>query len=285
VLNNINQSLERLTQLHLAFFNLVLIAGLGLLDYLIGPELSFSVFYTGPIMLATWYGGRSLGAMIALLCSAVWLVADLSAGSQYSSHIVPLWNTLVRLAFFLIILQLLYLLKQKLELEANLADTDALTGLANRRFFEEQIEREHIRMNRYPQVFTIAYIDLDNFKQVNDQQGHQEGDLLLQSVASSLSQNIRSSDIAARMGGDEFAILFPHLDATSAEALLKKLQQAMLKRMTDSNWAVTFSIGAVSFASAMDSSREMIKVVDDLMYQVKHNGKNSIRHQVWENSQ
>lgn len=133
---------------------------LGILDYSIGPDLSFSVFYTVPIMLAAWYGGWRVGLAIAIVSAGVWLTADIAAGSQYSTLLIPVWNTLVRLVFFLIILRLLFIVHTKLQLEESLADTDALTELPNRRFFQEQLDRECTRLRRYPEPFTIAYFDL-----------------------------------------------------------------------------------------------------------------------------
>ncbi len=141
---------------------------LGGIDYITGAELSFSVFYIIPIMLATWYGGKFAGLTIMVISASIWLGVDLATGSGYSTLFIPLWNTLVRLTFFLIILQLLLALQRKLILEESFADTDALTGLANRRFFQEQLDREYARVLRHPEPFTIAYFDLDNFKQVND---------------------------------------------------------------------------------------------------------------------
>jgi len=254
---------------------------LGVLDYLIGPELSFSVFYTGPIVLAGWYGGKRVGLALVLLSSGIWLCADLAAGGVYSSWMVPLWNTLVRLAFFVIILWLLLVLREKLALEESLADTDPLTGLANRRFFLEQLEREYSRVQRYPETFTIAYFDLDNFKYVNDSMGHDEGDELLITVSTSLISSIRGVDFAARLGGDEFAVLFPVLEQDKAVGVLEKLQSELLEAMKAKAWPVTFSIGAITFTDVMESSRDMVKKVDDLMYEVKKSGKNNIRHLVW----
>lgn len=253
----------------------------GIMDYLIGPEFSFSVFYTIPIMLAVWYGGKAAGIVVAIVSAGVWLGADLAAGSQYTSLLVPAWNTLVRLAFFLIILWLLFIVHRKLLFEESLADTDPLTGLANRRFFQEQLEREYERVRRYPEIFTIVYFDLDNFKYVNDSLGHQVGDELLNDVAKTLSKSIRASDFAARLGGDEFAVLFPRLEEESTMTTLEKLQNELLSTMQEKDWPVTFSIGAVTFQNVMDSSRDMIKRVDDVMYEVKKSGKNNIRHIVW----
>jgi len=253
---------------------------LGFVDYSIGPELSFSVFYIIPIMVSTWYAGKDIGVMIAIISAFVWFVADLTSGFQYSSNFIPIWNSLVRLSFFLIIMWLLYLVKQKLVLEETLADTDHLTNLANRRFFYEQLDREHARLSRYPGPITIAYLDLDNFKMVNDSMGHDTGDHLLQIVADSLCQNIRASDCAARLGGDEFAILFPQLETQSTIPLLKKLQSELLAEMENNNWPVTVSIGAITFDSMSQASVDMINKVDALMYDVKKSGKNNIRHTI-----
>lgn len=254
---------------------------LGVVNSLIGPELSFAVFYIAPIMFATWYGGKKVGYSIAIISAGIWLYADLTAGSRYSSFLIPVWNMLVRLFFFLIILRLLIIVREKLALEESLAVTDPLTGLSNRRFFQEQLEREYARNQRHPEPFTIVYFDLDNFKYVNDTMGHTVGDIVLQNVAQTLLTVVRSSDFVSRLGGDEFAILFPMLDKSSTSFVLEKLQSKLLETMQRRNWPVTFSIGAVTFSDVMGSSREMIKLVDDLMYEVKKSGKNDIRHVYW----
>lgn len=254
---------------------------LGFIDYSLGPELSFSVFYLGPIMLAGWYAGSRAGLTIAFLSGLIWGIADLAVNPTYSSLYIPLWNTLVRLGFFLTILYLFLKIKDKLLLEASLADTDPLTGLANRRSFLEQLEREQIRINRYPEPLTLVYIDLDNFKYVNDSLGHDIGDNLLTIVANTIKENTRASDTIARLGGDEFALLFPFLEHDAAQKFLKDLQDNLLNTMNSNNWPVTFSIGAITFQENMPSVRESIKLVDDLMYKVKKSGKNNIKLLNW----
>ena len=104
VFKYINSYLETMGARRCLFITLMGSLLLGVLDYLMGPELSFSVFYTVPIMIAGWYGGRAVGLTIAVISAGIWLSADLAAGSHYASLLVPIWNTLVRLAFFLIIL-------------------------------------------------------------------------------------------------------------------------------------------------------------------------------------
>ncbi len=282
--NYINNYLEGINGRKRLLITLAVTLLLGTLDYLIGPELSFSVFYIAPIMLAAWYGGRTAGLTLAVVSAGVWLSADLAAGNLYSSFHVPAWNTLVRLAFFIIILWLLLIVRKKLALEESLADTDLLTGLANRRFFQEQLEREYARVRRYPEPFTIAYIDLDNFKYVNDSMEHNVGDELLQCVAQTLSMSIRAADFPARLGGDEFAVLFPLLKKEAAMSVLDEIQNELLAAMQKNSWPVTFSIGVVTFYQVMHSSRDMIKMVDDLMYEVEKSGKNNVRHLEWPNT-
>ncbi len=254
---------------------------LGILDYSLGPQLSFSVFYTAPIMLAGWYSGKKVAMVLVFISAGIWLSADLAAGSQYSNWLIPVWNTMVRLGFFAIILWLLLIVREKLTLEESLADTDPLTGLANRRFFLEQLEREYDRVRRYPEPFTIAYFDLDNFKYINDTMGHDIGDELLYIVAEILTKSVRETDFAARLGGDEFAVLFPAMEKASAPIALEKLQSELLVEMKARAWPVTFSIGAITFSGVMASSRDMVKMVDDLMYEVKKSGKNNFRHMAW----
>lgn len=252
-----------------------------LFDYLTGPEFSFSIFYVAPIMMAGWYSGKIPGVAITVLSSVLWLTADIASGHFYSEPWIPVWNALVRLLFFIIILSLISIIHDHLEQEEKLADTDGLTGLYNRRAFMEQIERERTRAQRYPGPFTLAYLDLDNFKCVNDSLGHHVGDTLLISVSGILSSITRTSDFAARLGGDEFAILFPELDKVSAENVLEKLQSTLLAEMSRNQWPVTFSVGAVTCIKVMESTHEMVQLADDLMYQVKKSGKNKILHIVW----
>lgn len=277
----IDEWLKQSTTLKLLGVALTCVLLLGLIDYAIGPELSFSVFYTGPIMLAAWYGGRGTGLVIATASSGMWLAADVVSGLQYSHYWVPVWNTLVRLGFFVIILELLTLIRKTLELKASLADTDPLTGLPNRRAFQEEMARESARALRYPQPFTVAYIDLDNFKFINDSLGHDTGDELLKTVARTIQRNIRRSDTIARLGGDEFAALFPMADKAAAAVVIAKFHQKLLDAMQQQQWPVTFSIGAITFTKPMASMRDMLKAVDDLMYGVKKEGKNNTRHHQW----
>ncbi len=160
--------------------------------------------------------------------------------------------------------------------EQEIARIDPLTHVANRRALYELGETELLRARRYRRPLTFVSIDLDNFKQVNDALGHGTGDAVLVSVASALRGELRATDIVARMGGDEFAIILPETGAESARVVLDKLHAKLLEAAESNDWRVTFSIGAVSFLSAPDSLEEAMRLADDTLYSTKHQGKNAV---------
>jgi diguanylate cyclase (GGDEF)-like protein len=167
-------------------------------------------------------------------------------------------------------------LKSLLAGEHELARIDSLTTVPNRRAFYETLDRERVRSLRYRRPFTIAYVDLDNFKKVNDTLGHAVGDDLLVQVAAGLRSNLRGSDYVGRLGGDEFAILLPETDATAAELVLSKLRLRLLEEMKAHSWQVTFSIGAATFLDPPDSVDVIIRMADETMYAIKAHGKDNV---------
>lgn len=254
----------------------LLLALLGLLDMLTGPELSFSVFYLAPIVIVTWYAGFGLGALTAVAAALVWLAVDRFEGGQHSQAFIPYWNMGVRLLFFLIVAYLLARLEHELRQEESLARTDMLTGLPNSRHFHQETEYEIQRAARYDHPFSVAYVDLDDFKAINDNFGHLVGDEVLREVANCLRESLRRPDIAARLGGDEFAILLPETDVEGARAILNRLQGALRVAMRRHAWPVTFSIGAMTFLQPPESVEDVLQRTDRLMYTVKSAGKNDI---------
>jgi diguanylate cyclase (GGDEF)-like protein len=198
----------------------------------------------------------------------------------YSSEWIPLWNTLVRLGYFLIIARLLALLRERLAFEAKLAGTDALTGLPNSRGFGEALLLEHARARRYRRPFTLAYIDLDDFKGVNDSLGHAAGDRLLRDVAQALHAGVRRTDVVGRLGGDEFAALLPETDSRGAAPVLTKLRDAVVQAMAKGGWPVGTSIGAITFTEPPETPDEALSAADNLMYEAKRSGKNRVIHRL-----
>jgi diguanylate cyclase (GGDEF)-like protein len=261
---------------------LLLVAFLGLIDYMTGYEIAFSLLYLVPITLVTWFAGRRMGVLDSLAGGLSWYLAELAAGRVYASPLILYWNTLTRLTFFLIVTFLLAALRKALEDERELARTDYLTGVANQRFFYELAEQEINRSARYLHPFTVAYIDLDNFKIINDRFGHFTGDLVLRAVADRMKGCLRKTDGVGRLGGDEFAVLFSETGPEAARAAVSKLRVQLLAEMHQGNWPVTFSIGVTTFITAPPSVDEMIRLTDELMYTVKKEHKNAVAYEIYE---
>jgi diguanylate cyclase (GGDEF)-like protein len=161
------------------------------------------------------------------------------------------------------------------------AVTDPLTNVYNYRFFQSQIERELGRSERHGKSFSIAMIDIDNFKQYNDTHGHINGDIALQIVAKELLKNIRKSDILARYGGDEFIIILPELGKDQAKSLAEKLcivieNTPLPKKKNAPQIKLTISLGLASYP--IDSKKEdlLLKKADQALYQAKSMGRNTV---------
>ncbi len=156
---------------------------------------------------------------------------------------------------------------------------DDLTKVATRVAFYEFATAEINRARRFKLTTTLAYVDLDSFKEVNDRRGHATGDKLLITVARSMQKSIRHTDMVARMGGDEFALILPNTGKDAAQKVLEKLLNVLTRSMRQHHWPVTFSIGAVTFLVPPGSVHQMIQRADEIMYSVKQSGKNRLQQE------
>jgi diguanylate cyclase (GGDEF)-like protein len=271
--NRVLVSLPRAQLVALAALGLVLI---GAADLATGFEIAASVFYVGPVSLVAWYVGRRAGVLFALLAAATWLAADLLAGHVYSHAAIPVWNAFARLGFFLIIVALLDALRMRLEIEARLARTDSLTGALNRRAFVEQLDYNLALARRERRPLALAYVDLDDFKRVNDAHGHGEGDRVLRLAAQALASSIRRTDAVARLGGDEFALILPDTDSAGAERLVAKAMRGLADALPRGPSRVTCSVGTAVFREPPASADEAIRAADAVMYRAKSAGKATV---------
>ena len=252
-------------------------AAIAVFDHWTGRHFTFAHFYLIPIMVAAWSAGRTVGIVIAVLSAVEWYFA-------VSTHVAPMpasvyWNTVTKLAVYVPLAVLVARYREALRREKQLARTDSLTGAANARTFYEQAAIELRRAARTEHAFTVAYVDLDNFKRVNDERGHPVGDEVLRVVVSTMLGDTRASDVVARIGGDEFVLLLPDTDAEGAGLGLAKLQSSIHDRMENRGWPVTASIGAVTYLSPPDDVGEVIQRADRRLYEAKEAGKNRIVHE------
>ena len=158
-------------------------------------EYNFAFFYLFPIALTTWFSGRFLGIIISLICSFSWVIDN---HTHFTLSLI--WNTVSTIGVFLTISILVYKVRIMWENECQQSRRDFLTGFLNTRAFQELLEYEINQLSRDGHPLTIAYIDLDNFKEVNDRFGHIRGDELLIFIATSLSSCVRKTDVLHAWG-------------------------------------------------------------------------------------
>jgi diguanylate cyclase (GGDEF)-like protein len=254
------------------------VLGLGLMDYLSGFEISFALFYVPPVLAAAWLVGPRLATPLSLLAAVAWQMANFLAGERLSHGWIYAWNGATRLGFFLVCGFLLSRLRSSLKREQGLSRTDALTGLANTRAFREVAAAELLRAGRYGHTVTLVALDLDDFKIVNDRLGHEAGDAALRVVAEEMLRGTRRTDCAARIGGDEFAILLPETNAEVARAVIGRLHTALQSSMASRGWPIGFSIGIVTLSTPSEPLQEVLRVADEALYSAKSAGKNRIEH-------
>jgi len=253
---------------------------LGIVAWWIAPERSATAFQLLPIALLGWYGVGRHVYFLALAAAAVDAVAvNLGGGPWTRSDVI--WNGAATLVVFLAVGAMVRYLREAIETQWALALTDPLTGLGNAPAFFGRLQEEIGRSHRYGRVFTLAYFDIDNFKEVNDNFGHTEGDEVLKQVAERLQRSLRGSDLPARLGGDEFGVLLPETPYAQAEQALEKLRADLELTMRDRGWHVTLSIGAVTFESPVESADAATRIADGLMYTAKREGGDRIQHLLW----
>ncbi len=271
--------LSRLPPMQIIILAVFVMSLVGLADWLTGVHVSLSMLYVAPVALATWYASKRAGILVAVFSIAVWLGADYSVGLSFVHPAIPIWNAAMRFGFLFITLSLLSNLRTHLENERRFAHRDSLTNLANRRTFIEWVEHSLALARRDGRPLTVAFVDLDDFKKINDSRGHGEGDRVLRVIARTLCEPVRKTGLIARVGGDEFAMLFPDTDISGAKRLLANIHRRLDTELERSA-IPSCSIGAVTFLSAPGTAEEALKAADRVMYDVKRQGKAGVAHYV-----
>lgn len=251
------------------------------IDYLTGNEVRMYPLYILPVGLIALFGNLFLSLFIILLSSILWVVSNILSGMHFSSDWVWIWNDLIQSSMLVVVAYLVSKIKESEKIQEDLARIDALTELPNKRSFNEQAPQCIELCKRLSLPVTIAYIDLDNFKEINTAHGHAIGDKVLSIAATSIKSMFRVSDLTFRMGGDEFVAILPNTNEETAQIVLERLRENIETNMSSQGYAVTASIGAVAYKTPPSDLDTIIKAADHKMYTVKHSGKNHVMIDVY----
>ena len=268
---------QRAPRLVREFIPLAVLSAISWLDFVTPAYISVAGLYFLPISLAIWYCSRTTAAIVVgvsvamnLFMTAIEIPATAPAWHDGLAYI----STLIAFLLFVLLMHYLRWSFGQLEEENRI---DALTGLRCRRNFLETAQYEFSRAIRSGEVFTVALIDLDNFKAINDTHGHAAGDALLVEVGRCLAGGLRTVDVVGRLGGDEFAALLPGTDAAEAGTILQRVHAVLRTALRAADDRVSASIGAVVVDPAAELTlADALKKADAVMYSVKNGPKDRV---------
>ena len=255
---------------------LICTALLAAIDWVEPNDFSLDFLYLLPIVLTTWLSGKGYGYIMSAICAATWTINKLSANS-----LTLIWNIVTSFGIFMFFVALVCEVRKLMQNENRMVRTDPLTEVMNSRAFYEIVGYEILKEHRHSAPFSLGFIDLDNFKQVNDRYGHKKGDQVLKAVATCLVQHLRKTDVVARYGGDEFVVYLPDTDLTAAQVAIGKVREFLLKTLEKYDLVVTCSIGIVTCIHPPDDLDEVVSLADNMMYEVKRSGKNNVRYELF----
>jgi diguanylate cyclase (GGDEF)-like protein len=267
---------QKFTQTYLVFAAISVLL-VGIIDFITGPDYTFALIYSVPVFFVSWLSDSKFAAFgIVILTTLVWSCVDFLSARINVGVLISIWNIASRLVLFLLVIYILHTLKLALRREHELSRIDTLTQVYNLRAFQEISEHELMRCRRNHAPCTLAFIDMDNFKQVNDTHGHEAGDALLVAIAEAIRANLRESDLLARLGGDEFALFLAECDEVAAREVSKKIKKSCMK-VCDEFPNVSVSIGVLTYKSSLPTSiGVLMKACDQQMNSVKKSGKNNV---------
>ena len=239
------------------------------------PGARLGILYIIPVLLATWTDGVVWGIVFGIASIAL---RETVAWDQMPADTALAWRIANGAAYVAVVAVAMAGLQTLRHSQAQLAQMvvqDQLTNVLNARAFADRLSEELDRNRRYPRPLALLYMDLDNFKVINDTHGHQTGDAVLRLVADAMRSSVRHSDIVGRLGGDEFAVLMPETDAQLADAAAKRLV-AGLRNVFQGTPNVTASIGVVACTATDASTDDLIRRADQAMYDAKRMGKDRV---------
>lgn len=225
------------------------------------------------VSLTTFFIGNRNGFLFLCVTLLVWFSTNMHTSSSNTSMITS--EQIVKPLFIIMHYFLILYVKKIFIIKEKLALVDDLTGISNRRGFLLLAQHELRRLQRKDEAISVAFIDVDNFKQMNDTMGHKEGDKILKELSTVLKTSTRGSDVCGRIGGDEFVVLFSNVNSTSVHDIASRMNERFKERCENNKWTTSLSIGILTTKKEVELD-ELIKRSDSLMYKAKKTGKNKI---------
>jgi diguanylate cyclase (GGDEF)-like protein len=238
-------------------------------------EVRLGILYIIPVLLVAWQEGLGWGLGFAGATSLLRFVIGIDQMPIDTPLMARLANELAYLAVLGVAIAGLSQLRRTQAQLQLLATHDSLTNVLNARAFSNELSQELARNRRYGRPLALFYLDLDDFKAVNDAHGHATGDAVLRLVADATRGTVRQADIVGRLGGDEFAVLMPETEGTVAHAAATRLVNNV-RTVFRGTPSVTASIGVLAVTGTEAGTDELLRKADQAMYQAKRAGKDRV---------
>ena len=252
-----------------------IVAGVYVLNARTTDELRLGILYVIPVLLAAWHDGMNWGIAFALATSLLRFSVGID---QMPATTLLDYRVINELAYLLVVAVAIAGLSQLRQTHSQLeqlATQDSLTNVLNARAFSHELAQELSRNRRYGRPLALIYLDLDDFKNVNDAHGHATGDAVLRLVADAMRSAVRQADVVGRLGGDEFAVLMPETDGDVAHAAANRLVSG-IRTVFRGTPSVTASVGVVAVSGTEAGTDELLRKADQAMYAAKRAGKDRV---------
>jgi diguanylate cyclase (GGDEF)-like protein len=274
--DSLDASLRRLPDWAIFAIGMAMVVAIAALKITVGHDIPVADFLLVPVAAVGWLARSRVYAYTAAACTAAVTVLIAEAGQAEAPLAGALATAAMRFALYLVVLTVLGAIRRMHDAREREAATDYLTGAVNARAFEKAAAIELERGRRYGRPLSLIYLDLDDFKGVNDTFGHGAGDNVLAELSHVLRCAVRANDLVARLGGDEFAVLMPEANRFSAMAVARRVREEVARVTLPDGRAVRCSMGVACYVWPPESLDALIHDADKLMYAAKERGKDRI---------